>query len=216
MKYPVYNQQGQISGDYELPEKIFSVKHSAALLHQAIVTQEAGSRKVLADTKDRSEVSGGGKKPWAQKGTGRARVGSSRSPIWIGGGVTFGPTNDRNFKLHLNQKMRQKAMFMIMSDKAADKQLALLDKFELADFKTKECNKVISALENQALPKAGKSRSVLVIGVGNTDKIKNSTRNLTGVKLLNLDNLNAVDLLKYRSLILTVDAAKAMAVKFIK
>jgi len=104
IKYQVYNQQAEVVGDQELSQEVFGVAINPALVHQAMVAQLANTRSVIADTKDRSEVRGGGKKPWKQKGTGRARAGSNRSPIWIGGGVTFGPTNDRNLLKRLIKK----------------------------------------------------------------------------------------------------------------
>jgi len=130
MKIKVYNQTAEFVHDLEVSEKIFGVKSNPELLHQAVVTQMGNERQVLADTKDRSEVRGGGKKPWKQKGTGRARVGSSRSPIWTGGGVTFGPTSDRNFSKKINKKMKQKAIFMALSDKLAGGTLVILDELK--------------------------------------------------------------------------------------
>ena len=104
LKTKLYNSEGKESGEVELPESVFGVKLVDDLVHQVVVAQMANARQVLADTKDKGEVRGGGKKPWKQKGTGRARHGSSRSPLWKGGGVTFGPTNDRNFSKMINKK----------------------------------------------------------------------------------------------------------------
>ena len=151
LKIKVYNQAAEPVKDLELSANIFNVEASHELLHQAMVAQMANSRQVLAHTKDRSEVSGGGKKPWKQKGTGRARAGSSRSPIWIGGGVTFGPTKDRNFKKKINQKMKQKAIFMVLSDRVKNNALVVLDSLELAEFKTKKFNEILSAIEKKIL-----------------------------------------------------------------
>ena len=128
IKIKIYNQNAEAAGEMELSPKVFGVKVNHDLIHQAVVTQMANERQVIAHTKDRSEVRGGGRKPWAQKGTGRARHGSSRSPIWIGGGVTFGPRNDRNFKMRLNRKMKQNAMLMALSDKAAGDNFIVFDK----------------------------------------------------------------------------------------
>ena len=113
IKVNVYSQNGEKVKDMALSESIFKVQAKHELIHQAMLAQMGNERQPIAHTKDRSEVRGGGAKPWRQKGTGRARAGSSRSPIWIGGGVTFGPTNERNFSKKINKKMRQKAMFMI-------------------------------------------------------------------------------------------------------
>lgn len=213
-KINIHNQKGEQVGEIELSDKIFGVKVNEALIHQAVVAQTANARQVLAHTKDRSEVRGGGKKPWKQKGTGRARVGSSRSPIWIGGGVTFGPTKDRNFSKKINKKMKQKAIFMALSDKVASGNLIALDKLEMPEFKTKMFNGILDNLIKQkSLPtgqtgKKAKKQSILVINDIKDEKVKYSARNLQGIKLINLENINIVDLLKYKNLILTVDAVK--------
>ncbi|MCK4554466.1 50S ribosomal protein L4, partial [Candidatus Parcubacteria bacterium] len=112
----IYNQKAEAVGDIKLSDKVFGVKANEPLVHQAMVAQMSNERQVLAHTKDRSEVRGGGRKPWKQKGTGRARAGSIRSPIWKGGGVTFGPRKDRNFSKNINKKMKQNAMLMVLSD----------------------------------------------------------------------------------------------------
>ncbi|MDD4412826.1 MAG: 50S ribosomal protein L4 [Patescibacteria group bacterium] len=212
IKYQILDKEGKVTGDYELKASIFGVDMNSALIHQAVVAQQANERKVIADTKDRSEVSGGGKKPWKQKGTGRARVGSSRSPIWRGGGIVFGPTNDRNFKLDLNKKMGRKAMFIALSDKVVSKNLALLDKLEMAEFKTKEFIKVVENISKAAWEKKGKS--TLIINTANSEQSKASARNLPNVKLINLDNINLVDLIQHENLILTIDAVKALEARY--
>ena len=172
-------------------------------------------RPVIADTKDRSEVSGGGKKPWRQKGTGRARVGSSRSPLWRGGGIVFGPTNDRNFKMNLNKKMSRKAMFMALTDKAVSGHLALLDKLELPEFKTKTFISLVLNLATAALSGAEQAkRSLLIINTANDEKAKYSARNLQNVTLLNIDNINILDLIKHENLILTLDAVKTLEARY--
>jgi large subunit ribosomal protein L4 len=211
IKYQIHNQEGKVVGDYELKSEIFGLNASQNLLHQAVVTQMSNERKVLADTKDRSEVSGGGKKPWKQKGTGRARVGSSRSPLWRGGGIVFGPTNDRNFKIDLNKKMGRKALFMALSNKVNNQSLALLDKLELSEFKTKAFKSMLESLTKAAWSQSEvAAKSVLIINVGNNDKAKYSARNLDNVKLINLDNINIIDLLQHERLILTVEAVKQL------
>ena len=241
-KANIYNQKGEQVGEIELSDKIFGVKANEALVHQAVTAQMANERQVLAHTKDRSEVRGGGKKPWRQKGTGRARAGSSRSPIWIGGGVTFGPTKDRNFSQKINKKMKKQATFMALSDKVKSKNLAVLEKLEIAEFKTKIFNETLSNLEKvfkadeeyknkktlrqaqgkqenpptSRLRRASKKtkRSILIINEGKDEKVKYSARNLAGIKLLNLDNINIVDLLKYKDLILTVNAVKKLEARY--
>ncbi|MBI4779240.1 50S ribosomal protein L4 [Candidatus Falkowbacteria bacterium] len=213
IKIKVYNQNAESAGEIELSPKVFGMKINNDLIHQAVITQMANERQPIAHTKDRSEVRGGGRKPWRQKGTGRARHGSSRSPIWIGGGVTFGPRNDRNFKKRINKKMKQNAMLMVLSDKAASDNFIILDKLEAAEFKTKAFNKIISGFENKILKsvkeantvakKKKAKRSFLIIVDKGDEKLNCSARNLTGIKLINIENINIVDLLKYKNLTIT-------------
>lgn len=204
MKINVYNQNGEQAGTVEVSEKIFGVKVNSVLMHQAVVAQMANERQVLAHTKGRGDVRGGGKKPWKQKGTGRARAGSSRSPIWIGGGVTFGPTKERNFSKKLNKKMRQKAIKMALSEKLSNNNLVIVDKLDIKDFKTKVFNQIIKNIENKIFNyKKDIKRNVLIINNEKDEKVKYSGRNLAGVKMLNLENINIVDLLKYKNYILT-------------
>jgi len=212
MKIKVYNQTAEFVHDLELSDKIFGVKSNPELLHQAVVAQMANERQVLADTKDRSEVRGGGKKPWKQKGTGRARVGSSRSPIWIGGGVTFGPTSDRNFSKKINKKMKQKALFMVLSDKLVGGTMVVLDDLKMTEFKTKKFNEVLTAIETKVLN--NDRRNVLIINDSKDEKIKYSARNLAGTEIINLENINIVELLKFKNLLLTEAAVKALEERY--
>jgi len=246
LKVKVYNQNAESTGEMELSPKVFGVKANPDLVHQAVVTQMANMRKVLAHTLIRSEVRGGGKKPWAQKGTGRARHGSSRSPIWRGGGITFGPRNNRNFKMRINKKMRQNALLMVLSDKLANNQFTILDKLEMAEYKTKIFNSIITKLENlgtggpkeknapvlKETPKDAQEklsekknepttaqklkRSFLIIVDKAEEKLNYSVRNLTGIELMNLDNINIVDLLKYKDLILTKAAVEKLEERYRK
>lgn len=241
IKLNVYNQKAEVVSEIELADKIFGLRPNLPLIHQVVVAQLANQRQVLAHTKDRSEVRGGGRKPWRQKGTGRARAGSSRSPLWIGGGVVFGPTKNRNFKKKINRKMRQNALFMTLTDKIQNHQLVILDKLETNEFKTKLMAELITALENKLfIPaidqkkvnankisetekvkkastkiKTGK-RSILLISDNMDEKVKYSLRNLAGSKVLNLENINILDLLKYKNLILTKSAAEHLEKKYQK
>lgn len=213
LKVKVYNTAGASVGEQELSPRIFAVKPNEALIHQAVVTQQANERQVLAHTKGRAEVRGGGKKPWRQKGTGRARAGSSRSPIWVGGGVTFGPTKDRNFSMKLNKKMKQQALFMALTDKLKNENLAVVDKLEIAEYKTKALNEILKNLETKVLkikPDKKAKRSLLVILGKKDEKTFISGRNLAGAEIINLDNINIVEVLKYRSMILTVEGIKKL------
>ncbi len=235
IKIKVYNQKAEAVGEMKLTDKVFGVPASEPLLHQAVVAQTSNQRQVLAHTKDRSEVRGGGRKPWRQKGTGRARAGSSRSPIWIGGGITFGPLKERNFKKKINKKMKQKAMLMVLSDRVKSGNFLVLDKFDIGEYKTKILNKILAALEkflsdNEGMENAKREstktagsknnkvreykRSLLVINEGRDEKVKYSGRNLAGVEIINLDNINILDLLKYRNLILTTAAVKILEKKY--
>lgn len=236
IKINVYNQKGEQTGDMKLSEKVFGVKINEALVHQACVTQMANERQVLAHTKIRSEVRGGGRKPWAQKGTGRARAGSNRSPIWIGGGVTFGPLKTRNFKKKINKKMKQKSILMVLSDRVANKNLIVLDKIEIAEYKTKIFDNILKDLEKKILPKAENNilkdstkeekaknqrkpiqkRSILLVIDKKDEKTKFSAKNLVGVEIINRENINIVDLLKYRNLIIAKQAVEKLEEKYSK
>jgi large subunit ribosomal protein L4 len=204
-KIKVYNQKAEEAGEIKLSDKIFKIEVNEALVHQAMVAQMSNERQVLAHTKSRSEVRGGGKKPWRQKGTGRARAGSSRSPIWIGGGVTFGPKNTRNFSKNINKKMKQKAIFMVLSDRLLSNKLAIIEKLDIKEYKTKEIDKTIKNFEEKVIKEDIKKnkRSVLLINDKKDDKIKYSSRNLEGLKTINTENINILDLLKYRNLVIT-------------
>jgi large subunit ribosomal protein L4 len=209
MKYSIHNQKAEVVGEIELSDKVFGVAPKEELIHQVLVAQMANGRIAIANTKDRSEVRGGGKKPWRQKGTGRARVGSSRNPIWRGGGVVFGPTKDRNFSKDINKKMRQKALCMVLSDKVTDKNLIIMDSLEVKDFKTKVIEAMISELEQKILQAKGR-RSILVMDEAGNEKFKKSAANLPNLMVINLDNINIADLLKYKYLIMTADAVKKL------
>jgi large subunit ribosomal protein L4 len=225
-KIKIYNQQADSVSEQEVSSKVFALKISQDLIHQAMVAQMSNERQVLAHTKTKGEVSGGGRKPWKQKGTGRARAGSSRSPIWIGGGVIFGPTKDRNFKKKINRKMKQKALCMAISDRTASGQLAVIDKFEISDFKTKIFDKIITGFEQKVFgknelkgaqkTKADKHRSILLLNDQREDKIVNSARNLAGLTILNYENINLLDILKHKQLILTQGIAQKLSEQYSK
>lgn len=212
VKINVYNQTAKQESEKTLDKNVFALKPNLALIHQAMLAQLANERQVLAHTKDRSEVRGGGKKPWRQKGTGRARVGSSRSPLWIGGGVTFGPRKDRNFSQKINSKMKQKALLMVLSDKLSQNALLAVSDLNWDTFKTKEFNQLITLFEKDVLKNT--KRSLLIINDLKNEKLKYSGRNLVGVKIINLENINVVDLLKYRYLMLSVSALDSLEKKY--
>lgn len=208
LKIKVYNKKAEAVKDLELNKKIFEVKVNNELLHQVVVSQMANARQVLADTKGKSEVSGGGKKPWKQKGTGRARAGSSRSPIWRGGGVTFGPTSDRNFKKKINQKSKQRAMFMVLSERLAEGSLVVLDDLAFENYKTKDFSQMISTIETKVLET--KRRDILIINGSKDERTFFSARNLKDVKIINPENINALELLNSRYLLLDEKTVKLL------
>ncbi len=206
----VYNIGGEKKTALKLNEKVFGIEANEALVHQAMVAQMANERQNLAHTKNRSEVRGGGRKPWRQKGTGRARAGSNRSPIWMGGGVTFGPRSERNYKKQINKKMKQKALLMVLSDKAINNNLTVIESLSIKEFKTK----TIDSLLKKIAGKKDEKRSVLIINDKKDEKTKFSFRNLTGVKYINVDNLNIVDLLAKRDTIFSKDSIKIIEKKY--
>ncbi|MCX6762858.1 MAG: 50S ribosomal protein L4, partial [Candidatus Moranbacteria bacterium] len=170
IKFPVYNLKGEKVKDIELSEKVFGVKRNDALLHQVFVSQYANRRQVLAHTKDRAERAGSGIKPWKQKGTGRARVGSVRSPIWRKGGIVFGPTKDRNFKKDVPKKMGQKALAVALSSKVRDKEMFLIEDLAMKEAKTKLMSAAIKNL---------KMKGSILIGFSEKEKgAKRASRNL--------------------------------------
>lgn len=206
-----YNTEGKKVGTAMLPSEIFDVKINTDLVHQVVVAQLANSRQVIAHAKGRSEVRGGGRKPWRQKGTGRARHGSIRSPIWRGGGVTFGPTKERVFKKKINKKMKRKALFMVLTSKIKDDELILLDKLDLKEPKTKLMSKTLEALLKKNLP-VGKTgqKSALVVIPKKDEKIIRANRNIPYTKTLWADSLNVLDLLSFKYLLMPKEAIKVI------
>lgn len=199
LKIKIYNKEAKEVKELDLDSSIFSQEINEELIHQVVVAQMGNSRQVIAHTKGRADVAGGGKKPWKQKGTGRARAGSSRSPIWKGGGVTFGPTNDRNFKKKINIKMKRKAISMVLSDKLAAEKMVVIDSLKFDDFKTKDFDKMLTSVEKNILK--DDRRKTLIINSEKDRKTYFSGRNLEGVKIINAENINILDILNYRNLI---------------
>ncbi|MBU0732372.1 50S ribosomal protein L4 [Patescibacteria group bacterium] len=188
-KVKIYNLEGKEVGDVTLDDKIFGIKVNEKVVHQAVVTQEANARVRLAQAKTRSEVRGGGAKPWRQKGTGRARVGSNRSPLWVGGGVTFGPNAERNFSKKINKKVKNKALRMVLSDKAVSGRIIIMENMDLPEIKTKQLSVVLNKL-----PAKGKT-VLLSTGKKNNNLIKASA-NLPKVYMAAANSLNVRDLLR--------------------
>jgi large subunit ribosomal protein L4 len=195
----IHDIAGKEVGSYALSEKIFSVEINQAVFSQAIVSYLANQRAPIANTKTRGQVSGGGRKPFKQKGTGNARAGSSRSPLWIGGGITFGPKNNRNFKKRIPQKVNQAAIKMILSDKAKNNRIILLDNFKLDKISTKQVYEIFSHLPIEE----GK---ILVILPKIEVTTELSMSNIPYVKVIKIDNLNVYDLAKHDYLLTTKEA----------
>ncbi len=214
LKIKVYNKEAEKVKEIELDSNIFSQEVNEELIHQVVVAQQANTRQVIAHTKGKAEVSGGGKKPWQQKGTGRARAGSSRSPIWRGGGVTFGPTSDRNFKKKVNLKMKRKALSMILSDKLAADRMVIIDDLKFAEFKTKDFAKMIDNVEKKVLK--DDRRQFLVINSSKDKKTYFSGRNLSGVKVINSENINILDILNNKNLIVDEALVQSITEKYKK
>ena len=213
MELPLYNQKAENIGKVDLPDAIFNLKMNEDLVHQVVTSQRSNKRQVIAHTKGRGEVRGGGKKPWKQKGTGRARVGSIRSPIWKGGGVTGGPTKERNFKKKINKKMARKALFMVLSSKAKDNQLFVLDNIILENPKTKEMAVI---LKNITSLMTGKKPTTLLILPSMDEKIKRSSKNLPNFTAVEARNLNPLEVLSYKNLVLVKDSIDALNKTFKK
>jgi len=197
-KAPLYNMNGERIGDYELPASVFGVPVNEHVLHEAVVMQLASKRLGTAKTKTRGEVAGGGAKPWRQKGTGRARHGSRRSPIWKGGAVTFGP-RPRKYGYNLPKKARRVALLSALSSKAENEQILVLDGLSMTEPKTRVMVNMLGKLDAH-----GKA----LVVVKQPDKnVELSLRNIPGVKMLTPSKLNVYDILNYDKLLLTKEAA---------
>lgn len=204
LKAKVYNQQGEEKGDIKLDADVFGVKVNETLVHQAINAFLGNRRTIVAHTKTRSEVRGGGRKPWRQKGTGRARHGSIRSPLWVGGGVVFGPRPERNYAKKINKKMKAKALLMALSDKAGAKAVAVLEELKMAEPKTKEIANLLNKI---------KISNALIVIEKMDKNIMRSARNLASVGLVSADSLNVYDVLRFKNLLLTKAALAALGKK---
>ena len=198
----LYNLEGKKSGMLEVADKVFAAKLNPDLVHQVYIALEANARQPWADTKDKSEVRGGGKKPWKQKGTGRARHGSNRSPIWKGGGVTFGPLSIRNYKKKVNKKMNRQAVSMCLTDKLTQERMFVLDQL-VSNGKTKEMIQLRGFFP-------GSGKSTLVITAQADNNVFLSTRNIQNLHLQSAQDLNVVDLLHHQYIIATQDALKIL------
>ncbi|MEK7465265.1 MAG: 50S ribosomal protein L4 [Patescibacteria group bacterium] len=203
MKADLVNHENKKVGTVELSDRVFGVKWNPALVRQMVVAQFANARKPIAHTKDRSEVRGGGKKPWKQKHTGRARHGSSRSPLWSGGGITFGPRNTRDYTQKVNKKMRRGALVSVLSKKLADKEIYFIDDLKLADHKTKG---MVAILKNFFKT----NESVLLIPARGNKNIFMAGKNIKKVGVADPETLNLYDCLAYHYIIVEKAALEAL------
>lgn len=201
----VWNAQGAKAGSVTLPAELFNVSWNSDLVHQVVVGMQANARPTTAHTKFRGEVSGGGKKPWKQKGTGRARHGSNRSPIWKGGGVTHGPRAEKNYTVKINRKMRAAALAVVLSRKHRDGQVIFVDSFAFSTPKTKDAKAMLVALANGAgvseLATKRKNAAVFAFAKKDTTSEK-SYRNIGSLTLEEVRNLNPVDLVNKKYLVI--------------
>ena len=198
-KVALFKQDGTQAGDVELNESVFGIEPNTHVLHQAVVMQQASLRQGTHAVKNRSEVRGGGRKPWRQKGTGRARQGSIRSPQWVGGGTVFGPT-PRSYSYKLPKKVRRLALKSALSSKVKDENIVVLESLAMDAPKTKEVIKMLDALKV--------NEKALIVTADKDENVIRSANNLQTVKVLTVQEVNVLDLLMHDKLILTKEAAE--------
>ena len=198
-KVDVYDIKGKKVSDIELADSVFGIEPNENIVHAVLVNYLANQRQGTQSTKTRAEVRGGGKKPWRQKGTGRARQGSIRAPQWVKGGIALGP-KPRSYKYTVNKKERRLAIKSLLSSKVLEKELTVVDKLELAEIKTKTMVKALADLKVE-----GKT---LIVLPENNKNVLMSARNIEGVKTITLNNINVFDLLKYNNLVLPLETVK--------
>ena len=203
METKIFDQKGKEAGKMELPKEVFGVKWNANLVHQVVTSMMSNARPNVADTKGRGEVQGGGKKPWRQKGTGRARHGSSRAPIWIGGGVTHGPSSEKNYKKKINKKMKGKALATVLSAKFRDGEVILMNDLQLAAPKVKLAAEMLVNLAKSFEKINYKIGKRAIIAIPELDEnIKKSFKNIKSVVVEEVRNLNPLSLMNYKYVVL--------------
>ena len=212
MKTSVYNLENKVVGEVELSPSVFGVAWKPTLVQQALIAQAANARRPWAHVKDRSDVRGGGKKPWRQKGTGRARHGSTRSPIWVGGGKAHGPRNDKDYSQKLNKNMRRMAILSLLSKKASDNAVRVIENFNVAEPKTKFVfNALAPMLE---LKPRAKKLDTLIIRNPEDTTITRIARNLVKTKVISPVSLNVYDLANYKTIIVDQSALKSLEERY--
>ena len=200
-KVDVYDIKGKKVSDIELADSVFGIEPNENIVHAVLVNYLANQRQGTQSTKTRAEVRGGGKKPWRQKGTGRARQGSIRAPQWIKGGIALGP-KPRSYKYTVNKKEKRLAIKSVLSSKVIEKELTVVDKLELKEIKTKEMQKALNNLKVE-----GKT---LILLPEKNETVQKSARNIEGVKTTLVNTINVYDLLKYKNLVITLDTVKKL------
>lgn len=214
METKVFTQEGKEHGKVTLPTTVFGADWNADLVHEVVVSMQSNARQGTAHTKDRGEVRGGGKKPWKQKGTGRARHGSRRSPIWTGGGVAHGPRNEKDYSKKINKKVRAKALAVTLSKKFADGEMIFVDALTFAAPKAADAKKAFVAIANgsgnDAMARKRKNAALVVLSERDENAEK-SFRNFGNIEVAQVKDINPVDLLTYKYVVVA-DPAKALAV----
>jgi large subunit ribosomal protein L4 len=201
MNAKIYSKEGKETGSLVLSDAVFGVAWNPTLVHEVVVGMQANARANTAHTKDRSEVRGGGKKPWKQKGTGRARHGSNRSPIWTGGGVTFGPRNERDYSVKINKKVKAKALASVLSKKLVDQEVIFIDSLTMGGPKTKEAKAVILAIAKSAgfdSLATKRKNAALVVLAARDEATEKSFRNFGNIEVMQAKDVNPVELLTYK------------------
>ncbi|MDO8548416.1 MAG: 50S ribosomal protein L4 [bacterium] len=201
MEATIFNIKGQETGKINLPEQIFGLPWNADLVHQVVVSMQANERGSTAHTKDRGEVRGGGKKPWQQQGTGRARHGSSRSPIWKGGGVTHGPRHEKIYAKKINRQMKQKALLLALSRKYKDGQIIFVDTIEMSAPKAKEAKAMLTALGRAGFTAKKKNAALIALPNAHKPTIK-SFSNFNNINVTEVRNLNPISVLGSKYLVI--------------
>lgn len=215
MKIPIYNQEGKEIGEYEVPEELMKLKFNPALVHQVMRWQILNSYHPFAHTKTRAEVRGGGRKPWPQKHTGRARHGSIRSPIWRGGGVTFGPRKEKVRAIKINKKMRRKAILTVLAEKIRRNFVKMLESLKPSEYKTKNMHKILTNFLEPRKTKKKFESALIVIPENNKELIK-SIRNLPYANAIEARNLNILALLNHKYVFLEPKSLDVIMKTFLK
>ena len=205
MESKLYNQKAEEAGKIDLPETVFNLPWNSDLVHQVVTAMQANLRSPWAHTKTRGEVSGGGKKPWRQKGLGKARHGSIRSPIWVGGGIAHGPRKDKDYSVKINAKAKKKAFYTVLSQKLRDNEILFLDKMDFSQPKTKEAVEVVNSLSKiggfEKMKNKKKNKAILALDKKEPN-VSKSFRNIPGMEIYQARNLNILDILNFKYLLI--------------